>query len=101
MTSFEGKAVVITGAASGIGEALANAMAAQGARLLICDIDFARLETVAEPLRARGVICLTQVCDVARIADLEALAERARQAAIDLGVVGISILYTWTTRRSL
>jgi NADP-dependent 3-hydroxy acid dehydrogenase YdfG len=80
MTSFQGKAVVITGAASGIGEALANAMAAQGARLLICDIDFARLEAVAQPLRDRGLICLTQVCDVAKVADLEALAERARQA---------------------
>jgi 3-oxoacyl-[acyl-carrier protein] reductase len=59
MSSFQGKAVVITGAASGIGEALSNAMAAKGARLLICDIDFARLETVAEPLRARGCLLYT------------------------------------------
>jgi short-subunit dehydrogenase len=79
MKSLKGRDVVITGAASGIGEALAHVMADQGARLLLCDIDLARLESVAAPLRARGITCHTQVCDVAQISDLEALAQRAAQ----------------------
>src|SRR3954465_2518660 len=36
---LKGKAVLITGAASGIGAATARAMAAQGAKVAICDID--------------------------------------------------------------
>lgn len=38
MRAVRGKVVVITGAASGIGAALATAMAAQGARLMLTDI---------------------------------------------------------------
>jgi len=70
--------VVITGAASGIGEALAHALAAQGARLLLADVDVARLEAVAASVRLRGVTCLTQLCDVSQAAAVEALAERSQ-----------------------
>ncbi len=80
MQSFKDRVVVITGAASGIGEALAQALTAQGAQLLICDVDMDRLEAVASGLRARGGRCLSQRCDVARADDLMALEERAREA---------------------
>ena len=75
--AFEGRTVVITGAASGIGEALAQALGAAGARLLLADVDLPRLEAVAQALRRQGCICLTQACDVASPAALEALAARA------------------------
>ena len=42
--------VLITGAASGIGRALALACAAKGARLALCDIDPAGLAAVASPI---------------------------------------------------
>lgn len=77
MKSLTGKAVVITGAASGIGEALARAAAADGARLLLADVDAARLEAVAASLRTQGAHCLTQTCDVGQAAALTALAARA------------------------
>lgn len=80
MQSLIGKAVVITGAASGIGEALTHAFAAQGARLLICDVDTVRLQAVAAALNERGVQCLNQRCDVASIDDLQHLVETAKQA---------------------
>jgi NADP-dependent 3-hydroxy acid dehydrogenase YdfG len=80
MQTFKDRVVVITGAASGIGEALAQAFAAQGAQLLICDVDIERLESVAAGLRARGNRCLSQRCDVAQLDDLMTLAERAREA---------------------
>lgn len=77
MTSLTGKTVVITGAASGIGEALAHAMAAQGARLLLADVDAARLASLAEVLQQQGITCLAQACDVSQASALDALAERA------------------------
>ena len=80
MTSLTGKTVVITGAASGIGEALAHALAAQGARLLLADVDAARLEAVAGSVRQQGATCITQLCDVSQATAVDALAERARSA---------------------
>ncbi len=77
MTWLTGKTVVITGAASGIGEALAHALAGQGARLLLADVDADRLEAVASSVRLTGATCLTQLCDVSQVSALEALAELA------------------------
>ncbi|MES2400987.1 MAG: SDR family NAD(P)-dependent oxidoreductase [Pseudomonadota bacterium] len=88
MTSLVGKTVVITGAASGIGEALAHAFGAQGARLLIADVDAVRLELVAASLLQQGCICLAQVCDVSQAAAVDALAARALQ---DLGGTDVLI----------
>jgi 3-oxoacyl-[acyl-carrier protein] reductase len=51
---FSGRAVVITGAAQGIGAAPARAFAREGARLALLDIDEAGAEKVAAELRAAG-----------------------------------------------
>lgn len=51
---FAGKLVVITGAASGIGEATALAFAEQGASLELADIDAAALNRVAVEALRRG-----------------------------------------------
>jgi NADP-dependent 3-hydroxy acid dehydrogenase YdfG len=80
MNSFKAKGVVITGAASGIGEALARNLAAQGARLLLADVDTGRLDAVVAELRAGGADCLAQPCDVADVAAVQALADTALQA---------------------
>ena len=79
MNDLNNKTAVVTGAASGIGLALAHALAARGARLLLADVDAAGLEAAAQALRARGAVCLTQPCDVARPEQLVQLAERAAQ----------------------
>ena len=80
MNSFKAKGVVITGAASGIGEALARNLAAQGARLLLADVHAERLDAVVAELRAGGTECLAQTCDVADPAAVNALADAALQA---------------------
>ncbi|MEY2952162.1 MAG: hypothetical protein RLZZ401_249 [Pseudomonadota bacterium] len=77
--NLHNKGVVITGAASGIGQALAHALAAHGARLLLADIDLVRLETVAQAVRAQGAVCLTAQCDVAQAAALQTLADTAQR----------------------
>ena len=77
MNNLKNKTAVVTGAASGIGLALAHALAARGARLLLADVDASGLQAVALALRQQGAHCLTQVCDVAQPAQLVLLAERA------------------------
>lgn len=52
--SLEGKAVLITGAARGIGAAIANACASQGARLFLQDLNESSVSAVAHALRASG-----------------------------------------------
>lgn len=52
---FDGKVVIVTGAASGLGRATALAFADQGATLAIGDIQEDKLQEVAELARAKGV----------------------------------------------
>ncbi len=55
MGAFEGQAVVVTGAGGGIGAALAARFAAEGARVLVNDIDEARAAEVAARLGATAL----------------------------------------------
>lgn len=69
-----GKRVVITGAAQGIGKAIAAAFVAEGAELLLADIDAARLTAAVEELGQEGLII-----DVARKAEIERLFARVAE----------------------
>lgn len=51
---LQGKIVIVTGAASGIGRALAARFHAEGARLVLADLDEGAIEKVAKPLDAIG-----------------------------------------------
>ena len=53
-TSLNGKAAVVTGAASGIGKEIARTLAAQGASVAIADLNLAGAQAVAEEIRAGG-----------------------------------------------
>lgn len=59
-----GKVALITGAASGIGEAVAREYAANGARVAMIDIDAARLGEVVDDIRERGGDVVGTVGDV-------------------------------------
>ena len=59
-----GAVALITGAASGIGSALADGLAGRGCRLLLVDRDAVGLDTVADRLRARGTAVDTHVVDL-------------------------------------
>ncbi|MBK6512051.1 MAG: SDR family NAD(P)-dependent oxidoreductase [Haliea sp.] len=75
MTQYQGKTVVITGAASGLGAAMADVFAAAGARLALLDIDGERAQAKASVLRDAGVDVLALPVDVANKASLAAVAE--------------------------
>jgi NAD(P)-dependent dehydrogenase (short-subunit alcohol dehydrogenase family) len=77
MRSFEGRVAVVTGAASGIGRALARAFANEHMRVVIADVQRPALEAVAEELRAAGAEVLAVATDVSVADDVSALAERA------------------------
>ena len=86
MNTLHEKTAVITGAASGIGLALARRAAAQGMHLVLADIDQDALTAAAATLgvdAARLLLCRT---DVRQQADIEALADAAyaRFGAVDM-----------------
>ncbi len=74
--------VLITGASSGIGEALAVACARRGDRLFICGRDGGRLEAVARRCREAGAQAVTaEVLDVTQPARTRDFVERAHEIA--------------------
>jgi 3-hydroxybutyrate dehydrogenase len=63
-TSLNGKAAVVTGAASGIGKEIALTLAAQGAAVAIADLNLAGAQAVAEQIRASGGKAMGVAMDV-------------------------------------
>ncbi|MFL6650789.1 MAG: SDR family NAD(P)-dependent oxidoreductase [Sulfurifustaceae bacterium] len=76
---FRNQTVVVTGAAAGIGEALAHAYAAQGARVIVADVNEPDGQGTAESIRAAGGAATFVRADVGQEAD----AIRLMQASVE------------------
>jgi NAD(P)-dependent dehydrogenase (short-subunit alcohol dehydrogenase family) len=74
MELARGQVAVVTGAASGIGLALANAFAARGLVVVIADVEEERLATAADEVGRHGVDVLTRRTDVSREEEVAGLA---------------------------
>ena len=77
MDSLNGRVAVVTGGASGIGKALAEAFAGEGAKVVVADLDEAGMAGVVAGIRGRGGEALAVRADVTDLASVQALADRA------------------------
>jgi len=82
---LEGKGVIVTGAAGGIGQAVARAFAATGARVMAVDLDQTRVDELVAGLTGSGHIGVA--ADLRVIAGHEQLVARARRELGNLYVL--------------
>src|SRR6266566_200246 len=75
MKTIRGRKALVTGAASGIGRAIAIALAREGADLYLLDIDKDKLEATAHQAGCHGTSVVTAVCDLTRPAEISAAVE--------------------------
>lgn len=74
---LEGKVAVVTGAASGIGESVAEVLAQAGARVVLGDLNSEGAEAVAKRIREAGGQAVSQGVDVGNRAEINSLIARA------------------------
>jgi len=77
MRDFSGKVAVVTGAASGIGFALAKRFARGGMKIVLADVEVPALDRAAAEIRSLGADTVSVVCDVAKEDDVIRLASHA------------------------
>jgi NAD(P)-dependent dehydrogenase (short-subunit alcohol dehydrogenase family) len=75
-----GRVALVTGASRGIGEAIAVALAAAGARLVLASRKLEGVEAVAKAIRDQGGEALAVACHTGRASEVEAVVARAKEA---------------------
>jgi 3-oxoacyl-[acyl-carrier protein] reductase len=84
---FGGRTVIVTGAASGLGRAVATVCAAEGAHVVVADLDADAARQVADEIRAAGGSAEPATVDVTRTDEVDAMVELARRAGALTGLV--------------
>ena len=70
MKTLHNKVAIITGAAAGMGKSIAKLFAAEGASVLICDIDEARVRELQHSIESKGAEALAVRCDMSNPDDV-------------------------------
>ena len=80
MKEFKNKVAVITGAASGIGRALADRCVQESMKVVLADVEMETLTQTEESMKAAGATVLAVRTDVSQPGDVEALAAKTVEA---------------------
>jgi NAD(P)-dependent dehydrogenase (short-subunit alcohol dehydrogenase family) len=96
---FNAKTAIVTGAASGIGAAIARDLAKFGATVILADTNYDGMASVASEIEVSGGTCLTHVTDTSDAAQVQALvAFAAKQtggltkvAAMEYATAGVRV----------
>jgi NAD(P)-dependent dehydrogenase (short-subunit alcohol dehydrogenase family) len=85
---FEGQVVMVTGAAHGIGEVTAKLFAAQGASVVLVDLNKKRLEEVSSTIESQGEKSSFRVCNIGVEAEVDSL---INEVASTLGKIDVLV----------
>lgn len=79
MENFNEKVAVITGGAGGIGRSIGQALAREGAKIVIADVEVGAIEKTVNEIKAEGGIAMGLVADVSKTASMkQALADTVK-----------------------
>ena len=97
LNPFINKVIVVTGGASGIGEAICRKFGSTGSRVAVLDIDFKNAQRLSKELMDSGIEAIAQKCDVS----IEKDCNRAIKAVIKkFGGIDILVNNAGITQRS-
>jgi len=77
---LEGKVALITGGASGIGEATALVFAREGAKVVVADVSGDGAETTARKIKEMGGEAISVAADISKASEVDAMVRRAVEA---------------------
>ncbi len=94
MGRLDGKVALVTGAATGSGRAMAHRFAAEGANVLVGDINDEQMQATADLVRGCGRRALLRHCDVAQVDDIRRLVAAAvtEFGCLDIAVANAGIV---------
>lgn len=95
MRQLRGKSALVTGAASGIGRAIAVRLASEGVKVYLLDVDATGLAPVVDECKRRGVDAIARRCDLAQPAEVASAVQYvlAQWGGVDLLVNNAGITY--------
>ena len=93
---LEGKVAIVTGSGRGIGEAVARAYCAQGAKVVVADMNLENAEKVAADIRKQGGQAMAAACNVAERAQVDKMVAevKAKFGPVDILVNNAGITRT-------